>query len=55
MLSPGDFDWKDLFRTRKVRWFHSGGIFASLSPGASALILEAMTEARSPGPLSPTI
>ncbi|MGA2614414.1 MAG: sugar kinase [Spirochaetia bacterium] len=49
MLSPGDFDWKDLFRTRKVRWFHSGGIFASLSPGASALILEAMTEARSAG------
>jgi 2-dehydro-3-deoxygluconokinase len=29
-LKPGDFDWKGIFGSG-VRWFHSGGIFASLS------------------------
>src|SRR4029453_15458617 len=27
-LKPGDFDWKVIFDAG-VRWFHSGGIFAS--------------------------
>jgi len=49
MLKPGDVDWNDLFRKRKVRWFHTGGIFASLSHGTSALILEGIQEARSSG------
>src|SRR5213082_1317419 len=30
-LRPGDFDWPALF-AGGVRWFHSGGIFAALSP-----------------------
>ena len=30
-LKPGDFDWKKIFADG-VRWFHSGGIFAALSP-----------------------
>src|SRR5271157_5706535 len=30
-LQPGDFDWTSIF-ARGVRWFHSGGIFAALSP-----------------------
>ena len=30
-LKPGDFDWKAIF-AGGVRWFHSGGIFAALSP-----------------------
>src|SRR5580658_9306511 len=30
-LKPGDFDWKAIFGGG-VRWFHSGGIFAALSP-----------------------
>src|SRR6476660_2198944 len=30
-LKPGDFDWKAIF-DGGVRWFHSGGIFAALSP-----------------------
>ena len=30
-LKPGDFDWNAIF-ARGVRWFHSGGIFAALSP-----------------------
>src|SRR5687767_6099917 len=29
-LKPGDFDWAAIFGAG-VRWFHSGGIFASLS------------------------
>jgi len=49
MLAPGDFDWKDLFQVKRARWFHSGGIFASLSASSSALIIEAMTEAQSAG------
>jgi 2-dehydro-3-deoxygluconokinase len=48
LLAPGDFDWQTLFKDG-VRWFHSGGIFASLSPSTSALILEAMTAARAAG------
>jgi 2-dehydro-3-deoxygluconokinase len=46
LLAPGDFDWKGIFGARGVRWFHSGGIFASLSETTSELIVEAMTAAR---------
>src|ERR1043166_123995 len=38
-LKPGDFDWKKIFSSG-VRWFHSGGIFASLSETTAQLILE---------------
>jgi len=31
LLKAGDFDWKAMF-AGGVRWFHSGGIFAALSP-----------------------
>src|SRR5690242_2436860 len=31
LLKPGDFDWKAIL-AGGVRWFHSGGIFAALSP-----------------------
>ncbi len=48
LLAPGDVDWKGLF-TRGVRWFHSGGIFAALSPTTSELIVEGMREARAAG------
>jgi 2-dehydro-3-deoxygluconokinase len=47
-LKPGDFDWKAIF-TEGVRWFHSGGIFASLSESTGDLILEAMRAARELG------
>ena len=40
-LKPGDFDWKAIFG-EGVRWFHSGGIFSSLSETTSALVIEAM-------------
>ncbi len=39
MLKPGDFNWNEIFGLG-VRWFHSGGIFAALSPTTSELILE---------------
>ncbi len=47
-LAPGDFDWSAIFATG-VRWFHSGGIFAALSPTTSELIVEAMKAARAAG------
>ncbi len=47
-LKPGDFDWKKIFAAG-VRWFHSGGIFAALSPTTSELILEGMKAARAVG------
>jgi 2-dehydro-3-deoxygluconokinase len=47
-LKPGDFDWTAIFGAG-VRWFHSGGIFASLSETTAELILEAMQAARAHG------
>ncbi len=47
-LAPGDFDWGAIFGPG-VRWFHSGGIFASLSSTTAELIVEAMTAARAAG------
>jgi 2-dehydro-3-deoxygluconokinase len=48
LLKPGDFDWKKIF-AGGVRWFHSGGIFATLSPTAAELIIEAMQAAKAGG------
>jgi 2-dehydro-3-deoxygluconokinase len=47
-LKPGDFDWKSIF-AGGVRWFHSGGIFAALSPTTAELIVEAMQAAKAAG------
>jgi 2-dehydro-3-deoxygluconokinase len=47
-LKPGDFDWSAIFGGG-VRWFHSGGIFASLSDTTSELIVEAMQAAKAHG------
>jgi 2-dehydro-3-deoxygluconokinase len=47
-LKPGDFDWKAIFESG-VRWFHSGGIFSSLSETTSALVIEAMKAAKAAG------
>jgi len=47
-LKPGDFDWKRIFSSG-VRWFHSGGIFAALSPTTAELIIEAMQAANAAG------
>jgi 2-dehydro-3-deoxygluconokinase len=47
-LKPGDFDWGAIFGAG-VRWFHSGGIFASLSATTADLIIEAMKAAKAHG------
>ncbi len=48
MLKPGDFDWEQIFSCG-VRWFHSGGIFASLSETTGELIIEGMKAAKKAG------
>ncbi len=48
LLKPGDFDWKAIFEGG-IRWFHSGGIFASLSETTGALIAEGMKAAKGAG------
>jgi 2-dehydro-3-deoxygluconokinase len=47
-LKPGDFNWKEIFGAG-VRWFHSGGIFSSLSETTGELIVEAMKAAKAAG------
>ncbi|BBO34831.1 sugar kinase [Lacipirellula parvula] len=48
LLKPGDFNWSEIF-AGGVRWFHSGGIFASLSETTSQVILEGMQAAKAAG------
>ena len=48
LLKPGDFDWNAIF-SAGVRWFHSGGIFAALSPTTSDVIIEGMQAAKKAG------
>ncbi len=48
LLKPGDFDWQAIFGAG-VRWFHSGGIFAALSPTTSEVVIEAMQAAKAAG------
>jgi 2-dehydro-3-deoxygluconokinase len=48
LLQPGDFPWSEIF-AKGIRWFHSGGIFASLSASTTALTVEAMQAARAAG------
>jgi 2-dehydro-3-deoxygluconokinase len=47
-LKAGDFDWKSIFEGG-IRWFHSGGIFAALSPTTSDVIIEGMKAAKAVG------
>jgi 2-dehydro-3-deoxygluconokinase len=47
-LKPGDFDWKKIL-AGGVRWVHSGGIFAALSPTTAELAAEMMREAKAAG------
>src|SRR5437763_5363416 len=50
-LKPGDFDWKEIF-AGGVRWFHSGGIFAALSPTTADVIIEGMQAAKEAGAMT---
>ncbi|MFI7121893.1 PfkB family carbohydrate kinase [Amycolatopsis sp. NPDC049868] len=49
MIAPSDVDWTELFRTCRVRWFHSGGVFAALSDNTAETARAAMTAARRAG------
>ncbi|MEC8555899.1 MAG: sugar kinase [Planctomycetota bacterium] len=51
MLKPGDFEWDKIFGGG-VKWFHSGGIFAALSPTTSELIVEGMQAAQAAGTIT---
>ncbi|MCA9237726.1 MAG: sugar kinase, partial [Planctomycetales bacterium] len=48
-LKPGDIDWQRLFGDEGVRWFHTGGIFAALSPSTAEVAEEALTVAKAHG------
>jgi 2-dehydro-3-deoxygluconokinase len=48
LLKPEDFDWNVIF-AGGIRWFHSGGIFASLSETTGALIVDGMKAAKKTG------
>ncbi|MGA9072275.1 MAG: sugar kinase [Terracidiphilus sp.] len=51
LLKPGDFDWKAIF-SKGVKWVHSGGIFAALSPTTAPLVAEMMQEAKAAGAIT---
>ena len=48
-LKKGDVDWDRIFGEIGVRWLHTGGIFAALSPSTPDVIEEAMIAARKSG------
>jgi 2-dehydro-3-deoxygluconokinase len=50
-LKPGDFDWPRIF-SGGVRWVHSGGIFAALSPTTARLAAEMMKAAKAAGAIT---
>jgi 2-dehydro-3-deoxygluconokinase len=50
-LKPGDFDWQTIF-AGGVRWVHSGGIFAALSPTTAELAAEMMKAAKQAGAIT---
>ncbi len=48
-IAPGEVDWDRLFGEEGVRWFHTGGIFAALSPDTAQAVIEAVKAARKYG------
>jgi 2-dehydro-3-deoxygluconokinase len=48
-LKKGDIDWEHIFCSDGIRWFHTGGIFAGLSPTTPDCLLEAVTAAKKHG------
>jgi 2-dehydro-3-deoxygluconokinase len=50
-LKSGDFEWDMIFKAGEC-WFHSGGIFASLSETTSELIIEGMQTAKDAGAIN---
>ena len=48
-IQPQDIDWINVLNMESCTWFHTGGIFASLSEQSGAVALAAMERARSEG------
>jgi 2-dehydro-3-deoxygluconokinase len=48
-MKSGDVDWNRIFRERKVRWFHTGGILTALSDSCAAVAHESMKAAHDAG------
>jgi 2-dehydro-3-deoxygluconokinase len=48
-MTPDDVDWEHLFGDLGVRWFHTGGIFAGLSPSTFQTAQVAIEAARRHG------
>lgn len=48
-MKPGDVDWDDLFGSKGVRWFHTGGIYAALSETTPEVVIEAVESAHRHG------
>ncbi len=51
-VKRGDFDWPSIFGNQHgAKFFHTGGIFAALSPSTAEVAAEAMSTARAAGTL----
>lgn len=48
-MRPADVDWEHLFGVLGVRWLHTGGVFAALSPSTPEVITEAVQAAKRHG------
>lgn len=48
-LTPGEFDWNEIFKVDGARWLHTGGIFAALSSTTADVAFEAATKAQESG------
>jgi 2-dehydro-3-deoxygluconokinase len=48
-LAPGEIDWQATVGQPGTRWFHTGGVFASLSKASAAVALEGVVAARQQG------
>jgi 2-dehydro-3-deoxygluconokinase len=48
-MQPGQVDWNRLFKEKGVRWFHTGGIMASLSPSTRQVVAESVKAAHEAG------
>ena len=48
-LKIGDVAWRKVFTEKNVRWFHTGGVFTSLSASAPQIALEAVKIAKESG------
>lgn len=48
-LESNDFDWREIFKEKGVRWLHTGGIFTGLSESTPQVATSAMKTAQQNG------